>query len=95
MDTVDVHFESLQAGGDGVNAVYHSLLRTLDDLDSQLRPMLHSWTGEARSAYFIQKKQWDSSAQALGDILAGIGRAVHQAHDNYRDAEHHNAVAWS
>jgi early secretory antigenic target protein ESAT-6 len=95
VDTVEVNFESLQSGGDGIAGVYRSLVGTLENLESSLHPMLNTWSGEARSAYFAQKKQWDEAAQALGTILAQIGQAVHGAHDNYRSAEKHNQSLWN
>lgn len=95
MDEVQVNFESLQAGGEGISAVYRSLVGTLENLDSSLHPMLNTWSGEARSTYFAQKKQWDEAAQALGTILAQIGQAVQGAHDNYRSAEKHNQSLWN
>jgi len=95
VDTVQVNFEGLQAGGEGINGVYRNLVGTLENLESSLQPMLNTWSGEARSAYFAQKKQWDDAAQALGTILAQIGQAVHGAHDNYRSAEKSNQGLWN
>jgi len=92
--TTEVNFEGLQAGGEGIQGVYRSLVGTLENLESSLQPMLNTWSGEARTAYFAQKKQWDEAAQALGTILAQIGQAVHGAHDNYRAAEKHNQGLW-
>lgn len=94
MDTVEVNFEGLQSGGDGINGVYRSLVGTLENLESQLSPMLNTWSGDAKAAYFAQKKQWDEAAQALGTILAQIGQAVHGAHDNYHSAEKNNQGLW-
>jgi WXG100 family type VII secretion target len=95
MGTIEVNFEGLQQGGEGITGVYRSLVGTLESLEQELQPMLSSWNGNAREAYFAQKKKWDEAAQALGTILAQIGQAVHGAHDNYRAAEQSNQQLWS
>jgi 6 kDa early secretory antigenic target len=93
--TVEVNFEGLQQGAEGINGVYRSLVGTLENLEHELQPMLGTWSGNARDAYFVQKKKWDEAAQALGTILAQIGQAVHGAHDNYRAAEQGNQQLWT
>jgi len=94
MDETSVSFEGLQSGGEGIMGVYRALVGTLENLESQLGPMVNTWSGDARNAYFQQKKQWDEAAQALGTILQQIGQAVHGAHDNYRAAEKSNLSLW-
>jgi WXG100 family type VII secretion target len=93
--TVEVNFEGLQSGAEGITGVYRSLVGTLENLEHELQPMLSTWTGTAQETYFAQKKKWDEAAQALGTILQQIGQAVHGAHDNYRAAEQSNQQLWS
>ena len=64
VDTVEVNFESLQAGGDGIAGVYRSLLGTLENLESNLQPMLNTWSGEARRAFAerMRSPQLESAA---------------------------------
>jgi ESAT-6 family protein len=95
VDSVGVDFGALQAGGEGIGGVYKSLLTTLDHLEGQLKPMMSSWTGDAQNAYHVQKKAWDEAAQALGTILAQLGQAVTDAHDNYRGTEKNIGNMWS
>ncbi len=95
MDTVEVNFEGLSSGAQGINGVYRNLVGTLENLESELKPMVSSWSGQARDSYFAQKAKWDEAAQALGQILAQIGSAVEGAHDNYHQAEQSNKSLWA
>lgn len=95
MGEIHVQFESLQSGQEGINKTFQGLTSTLDQLESDLQPMINSWSGAAQEAYLQCKKQWDDAAQALAGVLSNIGTAVGQAHDNYRAAESAAQNNWS
>jgi len=90
-----VNFGALQGGSTGIMATYRQLRSTLENLESQLAPMVGSWTGDAREAYFQQKKKWDDASAAMATILAQMGQAVDNAHANYQSAENSNMGRWS
>ena len=92
---IHVQFEALQAGQQGINKTYQSLVATLDQLESDLQPMINTWDGEAQQSYLQSKKQWDEAAAALSQVLSNISTAVGQAHDNYRSAESSARANWS
>jgi len=95
MGEIHVQFEALQSGQEGINKTYQSLVNTLDQLESDLQPMINSWSGTAQESYLQCKKQWDEAAVALSQVLSNIGTAVGQAHDNYRAAEGAAQANWS
>lgn len=90
-----VNFGSLDAGSQGIMATYRQLQSTLENLESQLQPMVSSWTGDAREAYFQQKKKWDDASAALAAILSQMGNAVDSANTNYKAAESTNMGRWA
>jgi len=90
-----VKFESLSSGAAGILSTYRSLQSTLEGLETQLAPMVSSWTGDAREAYFQQKRKWDEASQAMAAILQQMGKSVDQAHANYQSAETSNRNLWS
>jgi WXG100 family type VII secretion target len=90
-----VKFEALSSGATGILGTYRNLQSTLENLESQLAPMVSSWTGDAREAYFQQKKKWDEASQAMAVILQQMGKSVEQAHANYQSAETSNRNLWS
>lgn len=95
MGEIKVTFESLAAGEQGIRTNYSRLTATLDQLESDLRPMLTAWTGSAQESYQVCKQQWDSAAVALSQVLNNIGTAVGQAHENYTAAETAARSNWS
>jgi len=95
MGEIHVQFESLQTGQQGIQNNFSKLTATLEQLESDLQPMISSWSGAAQEAYLVCKKQWDDAATALAQVLAGIGTAVGQAHDNYVAAENAARSNWA
>lgn len=94
MGEIHVQFESLLQGQAGIAQTYSRLTSTLEQLESDLNPMIQSWTGSAQESYMQCKKQWDEAAANLASVLNSIGQAVGQAHENYRAAENAAQSNW-
>lgn len=92
---VQVNFDALSTGHGDVMGVYKALTDTLDQLEKDLNPMVSTWSGGAREAYYQKKQQWDQAAAGLAQILNQIGSAVASSHDNYQAAEKHNTGLWA
>jgi early secretory antigenic target protein ESAT-6 len=95
MGEIHVQFESLAAGQEGIRNNYAKLTATIEQLESDLQPMINSWSGAAQESYLACKKQWDDAAVALSQVLNNIGTAVGQAHENYTAAETAARNTWS
>jgi 6 kDa early secretory antigenic target len=95
MSEVYINFESIDQAANEIRKVHGQLLNSLDELEAKLRPMVSSWGGEARQAYFEKKKTWDNAAQEMASILQQMGKAVANAHDGYQSAEASNRKQWS
>ncbi|MGI8762160.1 MAG: WXG100 family type VII secretion target [Jatrophihabitantaceae bacterium] len=95
MGEIHVQFESLQAGEQGIRNNYAKLTATLEQLNSDLQPMIASWSGAAQESYLTCKKQWDEASLALSNVLNNIGQAVGQAHQNYTSAENAARSNWA
>jgi len=95
MSEIRVNFGALEAGRAGIMATHAALVASLDDLEANLQPMLQSWEGEAREAYFQCKQQWDSAAAQMSATLSQIGTAVGTANENYGAAEKAATNTWS
>jgi WXG100 family type VII secretion target len=95
MSEVRVDFGALGGGAAGIMSTYRALQGSLENLESQLAPMVSSWNGDAREAYFAQKKKWDDASASMALILQQMGQAVDQAHSNYQSAETSNKNLWA
>ena len=87
MGDIHVNFDSLQTGEQGIRTNYAKLTATIEQLESDLQPMINTWSGAAQESYLQCKKQWDDAAVALSQVLNSVGQAVGQAHQNYTAAE--------
>ncbi|MCW2597157.1 MAG: hypothetical protein JWR06_990 [Jatrophihabitans sp.] len=95
MGDIHVQFDALQTGEQGIRSNYAKLTATLEQLESDLQPMINSWSGTAQESYLACKKQWDDAALALSQVLNSIGQAVGQAHQNYTAAESAAQANWA
>jgi 6 kDa early secretory antigenic target len=95
MSEIKVNFGSLGAGAAGIGSTHAKLVSTLDDLEANLQPMLQTWDGQAREAYYQCKKEWDAAAAQMATTLQQIGQAVSTANENYQAAEKAATNNWS
>lgn len=94
MSEIKVNFGSLEAGQAGIASTHGKLVTTLDELESNLQPMLQTWDGQAREAYFQCKQEWDNAAAQMATTLQQIGSAVGTANENYNQAERTATNTW-
>ncbi|KQY56339.1 MULTISPECIES: WXG100 family type VII secretion target [unclassified Nocardioides] len=87
MSEIKVNFGSLEAGKAGIQKTHGQLVSTLDDLEANLQPMLQTWDGAAREAYYQCKQEWDNAAAQMATTLGQIGTLVGSAQENYQQAE--------
>lgn len=89
-----VNFGSLDAGAAAIMSNFNNLRNELSTLESKLNPMVATWTGDAREAYYVDKQKWESAAEAMAGILQQMSKAVDTAATNYRAAEASNTSRW-
>jgi early secretory antigenic target protein ESAT-6 len=90
-----VTFSALANAAQSIQATNSSLNAKLEDLQSQLRPIVSTWTGAASENYQVQQKKWDEAQTDLNNVLLAIGKAVEAAHEAYTTTETANAKSWS
>ena len=93
-DRVLVTFAALAEAAQQIQSTYNNLNTKLNDLESQLRPVVATWTGKASEDYQVQQQKWNSAQSDLNNVLQAIGKAVEAAHDAYTQTESANATAW-
>lgn len=93
-EQVLVTFAALAEAAQTIQSTYNNLNQKLNDLQSQLRPVVSTWSGAASENYQVQQQKWDQAQQDLNTVLQAIGKAVEAAHDAYTQTETANAKAW-
>ena len=94
-DRVLVTFAALAEAAQQIQSTYNNLNTKLNDLESQLRPVVASWTGSASTDYQAQQQKWNSAQSDLNNVLQAIGKAVAAAHEAYVQTENANAQSWA
>lgn len=89
-----VTFAALAEAAQTIQSTYNNLNQKLTDLESQLKPVVSSWTGSASENYQVQQAKWNSAQSDLNTVLQAISKAVEAAHDAYSSTETANAQAW-
>lgn len=67
----------------------------LTQLESDLAPLVSTWSGGARDLYVAKKQAWDAAAQDLTVLLGSIAQLTADAHTGYVDTVSQVRNAWT
>jgi early secretory antigenic target protein ESAT-6 len=95
MSETSVSFAAMGAAADAIRATFGQLQSHLEDLNSQLAPMVGSWNGAAKDAYHVQQTKWNNASNAMAQILNNLGTGVAVSNEGYQAAENNNLATWS
>lgn len=84
---IKVDYGTLQRASDDINQTGSRVESLLDQLKSDIAPLVNTWEGEAQGAYRQKQDQWDQAAEDLRRVLASIGSAVNDALSRYTEGE--------
>lgn len=94
MTVIKYGFGSLADAASDIQNSSRNIGTQLDDLKSQLQPMVDSWEGEAAERYQEHQRKWDTAAGELNEILSTIGRAVDEGNDRMQAVNTAAANSW-
>jgi WXG100 family type VII secretion target len=93
-DFTKANFGTLETGASDFASTYAQVVSTVDNLDSQLRSSLQTWTGAAQAAYYECKQKWDAAIADMATVIQSLGQVVDVANQNFQQAETHNTTMW-
>lgn len=73
------NFAALNAAADSCGGASRNLTGELEGLKSGIAPLLATWDGDAREAYFRRQNDWESAANDLRDLLGRIEKALRES----------------
>ncbi|GAB1640881.1 WXG100 family type VII secretion target [Krasilnikovia sp. MM14-A1259] len=76
---IKYNFVQLNVAADTCGSAVSNMTAQLDGLKQGLQPMLSTWDGDARTAYFQRQSEWDKAAGDLRDLLTGIEKALRES----------------
>lgn len=63
---------------------------TLDRIESQVAPLVATWSGEAQADYVATQQRWNRAEAGLIQVLQDIGRIVSSGNDDMMATERRN-----
>lgn len=88
-------FPALETGASEFASTYAQVVSTVDNLDSQLRSSLSTWTGSAQAAYYECKAKWDAAIADMAAVIQSMGSVVNTANENFQGVENANRSMWA
>jgi 6 kDa early secretory antigenic target len=95
MPEILVTFGEIAAAQQNVTGTAQQMNAQLQDLQRMLAPLVAGWQGEAATDYQARKRQWDTAAADLNQVLTQIGTALGHANEGYQQVERANAARWT
>lgn len=92
MGEIKVDFGQLSQAADDLGQTAKKIQQELDQLESSLKPLAATWTGESQEEYRVAQDKWDKAAKNMQEIAAKMGMAVSTANDAYQSGEKKNAA---
>ncbi|MEJ2869027.1 WXG100 family type VII secretion target [Actinomycetospora sp. OC33-EN08] len=86
-DRIKVSFGALDTAVADVNGGAQAMEQRMQQLRSDIAPMLSTWDGAARESYAAAQAQWDQGWQELQAALAQLGQSTANANQGYNDTE--------
>lgn len=86
-DRIKVSFGALDTAVADVQGGAQAMEQRMQQLRSDIAPMLGTWDGAARESYANAQAQWDAGWQELQAALGELGRTTAGANANYNDTE--------
>ena len=71
---------------------YRGVEDETNDLEKSLEAKLQEWDGDAKTAYWDAKAQWEKAIRELNGVLDQLHAAVQNVHDNYTATERSNTT---
>ncbi len=71
-----------------------SIQDVLDQMETDLRPLMTEWEGEGQEAYQEAKKKWEEGMVGMREVLARIAQLVDVANQDYRATDQRSAAGF-
>jgi WXG100 family type VII secretion target len=89
--TLYVSFGALYQGSTDIGSALTKLQSYLSQVEQDAKPLVNTWEGDAKEAYYQRQSSWQTAAADLSTMLGEIRKAVDNAATGYSDTEKHNA----
>lgn len=91
---ITVGFESLDTAAANLKTGATNIDTTLSELESKLNVLRADWDGDAKGAYEVAQRDWNSALGAMKQLLESVGGTVTSSRDAYSGVEQKARNAW-
>ncbi|GII78335.1 hypothetical protein Sru01_33170 [Sphaerisporangium rufum] len=92
IDRTLVNFGTMATGRQDFARQWQAMEGTLQQLETDLDRLLGEWDGDARTAYFQARQQWDAASGRMAQLLQQLGAVIEQGHENFHLTEKANVA---
>ena len=89
-DQITVSFGALETATGDLARGTATANQRLDQLQSDIAPMVSTWDGAAQQAYVQLQHKWDTAQADLTRALGDLQKAVAQSNEQYGNGEQRN-----
>jgi WXG100 family type VII secretion target len=82
-----VNFNALADAGLDIAGAVSQLDTKLAELEADAKPLVETWEGQAKEAYYLRQRKWTDAATDLKIILSDIQNAVDKSAQEYATTE--------
>ncbi|HEY2225943.1 WXG100 family type VII secretion target [Actinomycetospora sp.] len=86
-DRIKVSFGALDTAVADLNSGVQQMGQRMQQLRSDIAPMLSTWDGAARESYAAAQQQWDSGWSELQSALGQLQQATAGSNEEYNATE--------
>jgi WXG100 family type VII secretion target len=79
MTDIVVKFSALVKASEDIGKAISNMNSELDALEKGIQPLLSTWDGQAKDAYYARQAEWTSASKDLTQLLTQIKGAVSQS----------------
>ncbi|WP_018023338.1 WXG100 family type VII secretion target [Corynebacterium ulceribovis] len=94
-DQIRYEFAGIETGASDIDGTVTKINGLLDDLKTDLKPMVDTWEGSSATAYTEAQQKWDTAAADLNSVLSTIATAVRNGSERMSDLNNKAAQSWS
>jgi WXG100 family type VII secretion target len=86
-DGLVVNHAGLDEASERLSSAVKTIGSDLDQLESDLKPLQHEWSGQAQAAYAQAKAKWDGAIGEMVQLLNDTSTTVSQSNSDYHAAD--------
>lgn len=94
MSNIRYDFAKISGAAQDIQSSAQRINGQLNDLKQGLQPMVNSWEGDAREAYYAHQQKWDQAAEDLNQILNQIAATVDEGNSQMMAVNNAAAQSW-